>query len=117
MLGENPSTTSSIFLVREHWEQLAANTRGIDYRKVVSVRPWPFHAFVRAFARLLGKEVGISAFTAQELETLKKLYNQNVQLTESVLTQAFARVPNKSFPHLVGELKQTYSKRVTTMFP
>jgi putative transposase len=98
-------------LVREHQEQLAANTRGIDYRKVVSVRPWPFHAFVKAFARLLGKEEGISAFTAQELETLKKLYNQNARLNESVLTQAFALVPDKSFPHLILELKQTLQKK------
>jgi len=75
------------------------------------VRPWPFHAFVKAFARLLGKEVGISAFTAQALETLKKLYDQNVQLTESVLTQAFARVPDKSFAHLIGELKHILQQK------
>ena len=98
-------------LVREHQQQLAANTRGIDYRKVVSVRPWPFHAFVKVFARLLGKEEGISAFTAEELETLKKLYNQNAQLSESVLTQAFARVDHKSFPHLIHELKQILRKK------
>jgi hypothetical protein len=98
-------------LVREHQEQLAANTRGIDYRKVVSVRPWPFHAFVKAFARLLGKEEGISAFTAEELEALKKLYNQNVGLTESVLLQAFVRVPDKSFPHLIHEIKHILRKK------
>jgi transposase InsO family protein len=92
-------------LVREHQEQIAANARGIDYRKVVSVRPWPFHAFVKAFARLLGLDEGICAFTAQELETLKKLYNQNVRLSESVLTQAFSRVHDKSFPNLICELK------------
>lgn len=93
-------------LLREHQQQLDANIRGIDYRKVVSVRPWPFHAFVKAFARLLGKDEGISVFTAEQLEALKKLYNQNAQLSESVLTQAFARVPDKSFPHLILELKQ-----------
>jgi transposase InsO family protein len=98
-------------LVREHQQQLAANTRGIDYRKVVSVRPWPFHAFVKAFARLLGKDEGISAFTAEELEALKKLYNQNVRLNEPVLTQAFARVPEKSFPHLILELKEILKEK------
>jgi transposase InsO family protein len=97
-------------LVREHQQQLAANTQGIDYRKLVSVRPWPFHAFVKAFARLLGKQEGISAFTTDELETLKKLYNQNVRLSESVITQAFARAPDKSFPHLIHELKQIMQK-------
>jgi hypothetical protein len=98
-------------LVSEHQQQLAANTRGIDYRKVVSVRPWPFHAFVKTFARLLGKKEGVSAFTAQELEALKKLYNQNVHLNESMLTRAFTRAPNKSFPHLILELKQILQKK------
>lgn len=93
-------------LLREHQQQLAATTRGIDYRKIASLRPWPFHAFVKAFAQLLGKEEGLSAFTAEELEALKKLYNQNLQISESTLTQAFARVPDKSFPHLIAELKQ-----------
>jgi hypothetical protein len=98
-------------LVREHQEQLAANTRGIDYRRVVSVRPWPFHAFVKAFARLLGKDEGISAFTAEELEALKKLYNQNAQLSESVLIRAFSQARNKSFPYLVHELKQILQRK------
>jgi putative transposase len=92
-------------LLREHQEQLAAATQGIDYRKIVSARPWPFHAFVKAFARLLGHVEGISAFTAEELEALKKLYNRNTRLSEALLTQAFARVPHKSFPHLILELK------------
>ncbi len=98
-------------LVREHQQQLAANTRGIDYRKVVCARPWPFHAFVKAFARLLGKEEGISVFTSQELETLKKLYNQTTRLSESLLTQAFARAPDKSFPHLILELKEILQEK------
>jgi transposase InsO family protein len=93
-------------LVGEHQRHLAANTRGIDYRKVVSGRPWPFHAFAKALARLLGKEEGLSAFTAEELEILKKFYNQNVQLSESVLTEAFSRARNKSLPYLIHELKQ-----------
>lgn len=98
-------------LLREHQEQLAAAAQGIDYRKIVSARPWPFHAFVKAFARLLGKQEGISAFTADELEALKKLYNRNSHLSEAVLTQAFARVPHKSFPHLILELKNLLNEK------
>ncbi len=98
-------------LVCEHQKLLAANTRGIDYRKLASVRPWPFHAFVKAFARLLGHDEGISAFTAEELEALKKLYNQNVHLSEARLTKAFARVPERSFPHLILELKQILQEK------
>lgn len=98
-------------LLREHQERLAQNTQGIDYRKIVSARPWPFHAFAKTLARLLGKQEGLSAFTAAELETLKKFYNQNLQLSESVLTQAFPSVRNKSLPHLIYELKQILTKK------
>lgn len=48
-------------LLREHQEQLTANTQGIDYRKVLSRRSWPFYAFAKTFAQLLGRQEGISA--------------------------------------------------------
>lgn len=98
-------------LVREHREQLAASSKGIDYRKVVSTRSWPFHAFAGVLAGLLGKEEGISAFSALELEALKKFYNQNPRLNESVLTQAFSNAGNKSIPYLIYELKQILQKK------
>jgi len=98
-------------LVSEHQKQMSESTRGIDYRKVVSPRPWPFYAFAKTLARLLGKEEGLSAFTAEELEILKKFYNQNADITEAALTQAFSRTQNKSFPHLIHELKQILQKK------
>jgi len=98
-------------LVSEHQKQLAASTHGIDYRKVVSARPWPFPAFAKTLARLLGKQEGLSAFTAQELEILKKFYNQHANLTESVLTQIFSQTRNKSLPYLVHELKQILQRK------
>jgi hypothetical protein len=69
------------------------------------VRPWPFHAFAKALARLLGKEEGISTFTADELEALKKFYNQNPRLNEPLLTEAFSNSRNKSIPYLIHELR------------
>ena len=93
-------------LVREHQKQLQSSAQGIDYRKVLCGRPWPFYAFAKTLARLLGKEEGLSAFSAEELETLKKFYNQNAGLTEPVLTEAFSNTRNKSLPYLIHELKQ-----------
>lgn len=98
-------------LVSEHQKQLAASTQGIDYRKVISQRPWPFYAFAKTLARLLGREQGLSAFTAEELEILKKFYNQNASLTEPVLTRAFAQTRNKSLPYLIHELKQILQRK------
>jgi putative transposase len=102
---EKPKHNILELLVRQHREQLAATTRGIDYRKIVSVRLWPFHAFAKTLAQLLGKEEGICAFTADELETLKKFYNHNAQLSEPVLSEAFSRARNKSIPYLIHELR------------
>lgn len=98
-------------LVREHQKQMSANTRGIDYRKVVAVRSWPFYAFANTLARLLGKVEGLCAFTAEELEILKKFYNQNADVSESALTEAFSRTHNKSLPYLIYELKQILRKK------
>lgn len=98
-------------LVREHDQKLAAQTRGIDYRRVIEVRPWPFHAFAKTLARLLGKHEGLSAFTAHELETLKKLYNHYPSLSEPMLHEAFALTSNKSLPYLVCELKEILKRK------
>ncbi len=98
-------------LVREHQKKLAANTQGIDYRKVISQRPWPFYAFVKSLAQLLGYKEGLSAFSAEQLEILKKFYNQNPALSEPMLKEAFARTYNKSFPYLIHELKQILRKK------
>jgi transposase InsO family protein len=91
-------------LIREHDQQLAAATRGIDYRKVVPRRPWPFHSFVKTFARLLGRKGGVAAFAAGELETLKKIYNRSAAVNEALLKEAFERAPHKSIPYVAHEL-------------
>ena len=93
-------------LIRQHDQQLAAQTQGIDYRHVVSRRAWPFHAFVKAFARLMGRQAGVAAFAAGELEALKKLYNRHAGVTEVMLKEAFERAPHKSIPYVGHELHQ-----------
>lgn len=93
-------------LIRQHDQQLAAQTQGIDYRRVVSRRAWPFHAFVKAFARLMGKPAGVAAFAAGELEALKTLYNRHAGLTQVMLKEAFERAPHTSIPYVGHELHQ-----------
>jgi transposase InsO family protein len=93
-------------LVNEHEELLAAQSRGIDYRKAVRQRPWPFPEFLKIFARLMGKKGGLSAFGAGELETLKKLYNRDASLDKRRLEQAFAKAQHKTIPYVAYELRQ-----------
>jgi len=94
-------------LIDTHEEQLAAQSRGIDYRKAPLRRPWPFTEFVKALARLMGKKGGLADFTMGELETLKKLYNRDAALDQQRLQRAFARAELKTIPYIAYELRQT----------
>ena len=93
-------------LVNEHEKQLAQKSCGIDYRKAVRQRPWPFPEFVKTFARLMGDKGGLSAFNAGELEALKKLYNRDAALDKRRLEQAFAKAQYKTIAYVAYELRQ-----------
>lgn len=93
-------------LVNKHEMQLAPKSRGIDYRKAVQQRPWPFLEFVKTFARLMGNKGGLSAFNAGELEALKKLYNRDAALDKRRLEQAFAKAQYKTIAYVAYELRQ-----------
>ena len=94
-------------LVNEHEKELAKKSCGIDYRKIPRQRPWPFTEFVKAFARLMGKEGGLSAFNAGELEELKKLYNREAAPDKRRLERAFAKAQYKTIAYVAHELRQT----------
>jgi hypothetical protein len=92
-------------LIGQHQRKLEEETKGIDYRKVVTDRAWPFHEFANTLARLLGMKGGLTAFTAMELETLKKVYNQSTSINSDLVKTAVAKAYQKSIPHIVHELK------------
>lgn len=93
-------------LLDKHERQLAAQSRGIDYRTAAKQRPWPFIECVKTFARLMGRKGGVSAFTTGEMEALKKLYNQDAALDKQRLERAFAKASMKSIPYVAYELRQ-----------
>lgn len=92
-------------LVREHERQLAEAAAGIDFRKVVDRRAWPFDAFAKTFAKLLGRNPGLSAFSAGEIESLHKLYNTAV-VNRNMLETAFERADSKTIPYVAHELRK-----------
>ena len=91
-------------LVQEHEKQLQEATGGIDYRRVVSRRAWPFAACVKTWAELLGRPGGAAAFTAGELGTLKKIYNRSRTLTSALLKTAFEQAEHKTIPCVAQQL-------------
>ena len=99
-------------LIRQHEQLLNSQVAGIDYRGVSAARRWSFMAFAQAFARLLGRKGGLSAFNAGELERLKKTYNRSTSLNESLLSQAFRKATVKDIGGILSQLEHllTFSK-------
>jgi putative transposase len=96
---------------RQHEEQLAAQTRGIDYRKIAQQRAWPFTGLLQTVAGLLGRQGGCAAFTARELEALKKAYNQHADLGPETLQQAAAQAPHKTVAYILYELQRLHNPK------
>lgn len=100
-------------LVRSHKHLLAEQTGGIDYRKVIEKRPWPFHEFAKTVADYLGRKAGLADLSADELESLKKVYNQSRSINRQMVKHAFEQAFDKSVPYIVRELKHLIKKEAT----
>jgi len=105
-----PKHSYTDLLLRRHKKILAEQTGGIDYRKVVAKRPWPFHEFAKTVALLMGKKAGLADLAAGELESLKKVYNQSLALNRHMVKTAFENAPYPTVPYIVRELKYLIRK-------
>jgi hypothetical protein len=97
-------------LVREHQNMLAQQSGGIDYRKVVQRRPWPFYEFAKTVAQMMGRKAGLADLSTQELESLKRVYNQSLSINRNMLKEAFENARHPNVPHIVAELKHLIHK-------
>ena len=100
-------------LVEKHKHLLAEQTGGIDFRKIVDKRPWPFHEFAKTVADLMGRKAGLADLTAEELESLKKVYNQSLSINPRMVKHAFSKAFYKSIPYIVRELNHLIRKEAT----
>ena len=106
-----PENNYLAVLERRHQQELASKTQGIDYRKTVHQRPWPFHEFAKTIADLLGKKGGLGAFNAEELEVLKKTWNMNAAINKPMVQKACAAAGHKSIPYVIRELKILFNQQ------
>jgi hypothetical protein len=53
----------------------------------------------------LGKKGGLSDFTARELESLKKTYNQSTQITKPLIKEAFSRALKPELSYIIAQIK------------
>jgi transposase InsO family protein len=107
-----PKHSYTELLIRQHKQMLAEQTGGIDYRKIVQRRPWPFHEFAKTVAQLMGKKAGLADLSTDELEQLKKVYNQSTAINRKMLKQAFEKALHPTVPYIIRELKHLIRKEV-----
>lgn len=107
-----PKHSYTDLLIRQHKQMLAQQTGGIDYRKIVDRRIWPFHEFAKTAAQLMGKKAGLADLSTGELESLKKVYNQSTAINRNMLKQAFEKAPYPTLPYIIRELKLLFRKEV-----
>jgi hypothetical protein len=105
-----PKHSYTDLLLRQHKKMLAEQTGGIDYRKVVAKRSWPFHEFAKTVAQMMGRKAGLADITAGELESLKKVYNQSLAINRHLVKTAFEKAPYPTVPYVVRELKYLIQK-------
>ena len=92
-------------LIDKHRQQLAAEIGGIDYSVMQRPRRWSFDAFAACLADLLGRQGGLSAFNAEELDALSKVHARHPNLTRTLLKKAVAQAERQTLPAIVYALQ------------
>ena len=92
-------------VVDRHERQLSKLQAGIDYRKAVSARSWSFASFISCFAYLLGRKGGASAFSSEEQQALKRIYDRYPFLNEPLLRRAFLQAQEPTIPLVACQLE------------
>lgn len=80
--------------------------QGIDFRRCLDARGWPFPEFARTCARLLGRSGELADFTADELEALRKTFDRFPHLNPRSLEQAVAAAEPKVLAAVLFELRR-----------
>ena len=98
-------------LVRQYESACEKKVQGIDYHRLAQRQGWSFPAFVNTFARLSGRKGGLGAFSAGELEQLKKLYNRDASLNEALVKKAFEEAGEADFLTVVYRLQNLLERK------
>ena len=96
---------------RHQQQQQDEAQRGVDYHQARNRRSWSFSQFAGKFAKLLGRDGGISALSTQELELLNRVHRRHERITARLLEEAFQRAEVKTIPVIVFHLQNLLNER------
>lgn len=92
-------------VIDRHERRLSKLQAGIDYRKALSARSWSFASFIACFAYLLGRKGGASAFSSEEQQALKSIYDRYPFLNEPLLRRAFLQAQEPTIQQVAYQLE------------
>jgi transposase InsO family protein len=96
---------------RHQQQQQEEACRGVDYHQARSRRCWSFPQFAGKFAKLLGRDGGVSALSTQELELLNRVHRRHQEITARLLEEAFRQAEVKTIPVIVFHLQNLLHER------
>jgi putative transposase len=86
-------------------------SQGIDFHSARQRNVWSVTSFARVFARLLGRQGGVSGLTAEEMDALAAFHARHDRVTESLLRQAFAQAASPTIPEVLFQLQSLLCER------
>ena len=84
---------------------------GIDYHSARQRNVWSLSSFARVFARLLGRQGGVSGLAVQEMDLLAAFHARHDRVTESLLRQAFEQAAAATLPEVLFQLQSLIPER------
>ena len=85
--------------------------QGIDFHSARKRNAWSMTSFARVFARLLGREGGVSGLSSQELNILAAFHDRHDRLNESLLRKAFSQAGSPTIPEILFQLQSLLHER------
>jgi hypothetical protein len=91
--------------------QQQQRSQGIDFHSARQRNVWSLTSFARVFARLLGRQGGVSGLTAEEMDVLAAFHARHDRVTESLLRQAFSQAASPTIPDVLFQLQTLLHER------
>ena len=99
-------------LIAEHEEEQKQQRRhGIDFHSAQQRNVWSLTSFAHHFARLLGRQGGVSGLAAHEMDILAAFHARHKGLNERLLRNAFDQAVSRTIPEVLFQLQSLLYER------
>ena len=83
---------------------------GLDFQSASRRNVWSLTSFATLLAKLLGRDGGLSALSADELDALRAFHARHDRVHESLLRAAVASAESPTIPHVLFQLQSLLSQ-------